>query len=76
MPICSFVWRMRVWRASQRACVLCNACNNAKNTYIYMGSGPVNKTESLHRLTEPYTDNSHFMLNRYLFHVIHILILF
>ena len=70
MPICLLVWRMRVWRASQRACDQCNACNNAKEKHIYVqGQAPVNvnKTKSLHRLTEPHTDNSHYMLYTYIY---------
>ena len=59
-----FLWRMRVWRASQWACDQCNACNNTKKKTA--GSGPASKTESLHRLTEPHTDNSPYMLYTYI----------
>ena len=80
IPVYSSMWRMRDLKASQRACVLCKACNNAKekNIYIYIylyiyiqGQAPVNvnKTESLHRLTEPHTDNSHYMLFTCLCHI-------
>ena len=64
MPVYSSVWRMRDLKASQRACDLCNACIKAKK--ISAGSGPASKTESPHRLTEPHTDNSHYMLYTYI----------
>ena len=36
-----------------------------KNIYIW-GQAPVRKTKSLHRLTEPHTDNSLYMLYTYI----------
>ena len=44
--------------ASQRGCVLCNACIKAKK--ISAGSGPTSKTKSPHRLTELHTNNFMF----------------
>ena len=65
VPICLLVWRMRVWRASERACVQCKACNRTKKKTA--GSGPASKTESQYIPIEPLTDKGrHFR-----FHAIH-----
>ena len=60
-----FLWRTRVWRASQRACVQWNACNQAKKKTA--GSGPASKTESQYIPIEPPTDKS----MQFRFHAIH-----
>ena len=60
-----FLWRMRVWRASQRACDQCNACNNTKKKTA--GSGPASKTESQYIPIEPLTDKG----MQFRFHAIH-----